>query len=154
LRAGPGAVALDADRGVRKHVAQHRGVAVLVLVVLADALLEPLLRGEDVVLAGDPPAGELELGVVGEHPDEAGEVGVLEREQVARHEILALGAVGRVLVVVSLRTHTLSISFPAVFLARPALPARSRIATAVLPPQPADATHCDNFPARLFLFAS
>src|SRR5690606_20655981 len=114
LRAGPGTVALDADRRVRKHVAEHRRIAVFVLIVLADALLEAPHSLEDRGLARDAPARELELGIVGEHFDEAVEVVVVERKEVARHEVLDRGAVGRILVVVRLNTHAFSFSCRAI----------------------------------------
>src|SRR5690606_34309061 len=63
---------------------------------------------------GDPSAGELELGVIGEHRDEAVEIVVVEREQVARHQVLDRGAVGRILVVVGLHIHALSFSCRAI----------------------------------------
>src|SRR5690606_35489835 len=105
LRAGPGAVALDTDRRMSQHVAQHRRVAVLVLVVFADPLLEALHRLEDVGFAADSPAREFELGIVGEHLDKTVEIVVVEREQIARHQVLDLGAVTRVTVVIVLRCH-------------------------------------------------
>src|SRR5262249_53454892 len=67
-----------------------------------DALLEALHRLEDRALAADPAARELELGVVGESLDPAVEVVVVEREQVARHQVLDLGAIARVVRIVNL----------------------------------------------------
>src|SRR5690606_17002935 len=44
-------------------------------------------------------------GIVGEHLDKTVEIVVVEREQIARHQVLDLGAVTRVTVVIVLRCH-------------------------------------------------